>query len=240
MQKEEGRGGEAEVARLVLAGGPGFAWLLGPMQWVAWPSVPKLGPDMPQLLSWLWRGVRVVELVLAGAFVTGLLVLELRMGWRLMPGLVRQSRWVLPRWWRGWRASRGGARSVGSLVLWLLAIVMGVGGSLWLQQGLLWRLSLSALQLGLGALSLRLLVWFTCGDPERRARFWPLSRVGISVLVLGTGGFFALAMVQIWFDLWPARVELALPGGGWQVVMVVLLLRLALWCFRGASGRSWS
>nr|BBH93015.1 hypothetical protein KTA_12140 [Thermogemmatispora argillosa] len=160
--------------------------------------------------------------------MTGVLVLELRMGWLVGPELARLSRWVLPRWWRGWRASRRGARGVGSLVLWLLAVVVGVGGSLWLGQGLLWRLSLGVLLVGLGALGARLLVWFSCD--ERRARLWgSLSRVWIWVMVRGSGGFFALAMIQIWFDLWPARMEVSPPGGGWQVVMSVLLLRLAFW-----------
>nr|BBH93019.1 hypothetical protein KTA_12180 [Thermogemmatispora argillosa] len=231
VQRGDGGDGEAEAERLVLVGGPCLVWLLGALLWGDWPPA---GPHLPR---WLWVG----ELAPVGAFVIGLLVLELRVGWRLVPELVRLSRWVLPRWWRWWRATRGGARGVGSLLLWLLAVVVGVGGSLWLEQELLWRLSLGVLLVGLGALGARLLVWFSCD--ERRARLWgSLSRVWIWVMVLGSGGFFALAMIQIWFDLWPAGVGLALPGGGWQVVMSVLLLRLAFWCLLGASGRSggWS
>jgi hypothetical protein len=229
VQRGDGGDGEAEAERLVLVGGPCLVWLLGALVWGDWPPA---GPHLPR---WLWVG----EQAPVGAFVIGLLVLELRMGWRLVPELVRLSRWVLPRWWRWWRATRRGARSVGSLVLWLLAVVVGVGGSLWLERGLLWQLSLGVLLVGLGALGFRLLVWFSCG--ERRARFWgSLTRGGIWVMVLGSGGFFALAMIQIWFNLWPAGVGLALPGGGWQVVMEVLLLRLAFWCLAGASGRSGS
>src|SRR5579875_2413855 len=231
-------GTEAETERLSMVVGPCFVWLVGALLWGSWLKLIPAGPQQPR---WLWVG----EQALAGAFMTGVLVLELRVSWLVGPELARLSRWVLPRWWRWWRASRRGARGVSSLALWLLAVVMGVGGSLWLGQGLLWRLSLSALLVGLGALGFRLLDWLTRFGLARRTRFWEaMSRVRIWVMVLGIGVLFMLVlgmtMGQIWFGLWPASVGLALPGGGWQVGMEVLLLRLAFWCLAGASGRSGS
>jgi hypothetical protein len=219
---------QMEIWPYLLAWGPCLIWLIGQGNSLVWPKWMKLVADNLRGLWWLLAGG---SQVLALAFLAGLLSLELCMTWLLgrwllKPELASLLKEVLPQWWRQWRAARTRASDLRSLGLWLLSAALAVGAFLWQRQELLWRLSQSALLLGLFAVGLRLLIWLV-----RRVR-QPLGPF-LRPCLLMTGGYLAwvvaLLLVQVWAGQFQPAMQLPVWASAWRLAATLLLLRAAFW-----------
>ncbi|RAQ94047.1 hypothetical protein [Thermogemmatispora tikiterensis] len=207
----------------LLAWVPCVIWLIGQGVSFGWTkAVMQLVADNPRGLWWLLAGVQVLAL----PFLAGLLFLELRIIWLLGRWLLKPEvgsllKEVLLQRWRQWRA----ASDLRSLGLWLLSAALAVGAFLWQRQELFWRLSQSALLLGLFAVGLRLLIWLV------RHALQPLGRFRLSLLLIGgsLAVVVALLLVQVWSSQFHPVMQLPVWASAWRLAATLLLLRAAFW-----------